>query len=67
MNAIKNEYDGMKKTLMHDKDNDLMKEKKQIKSILEEEIASRYYLNPGRIQASFKDDTEIKKLLKEPG
>jgi carboxyl-terminal processing protease len=62
-NAIQNEYDAMKKTLMHDKDNDLVKEKKQIRSILEEEIASRYYLNPGRIQASFKDDTEIKKAI----
>ena len=48
---------------MHDKANDLEKEKVQIKSILEEEIASRFYLNPGRIQASFKNDNEIKKAL----
>ncbi len=58
---VKGEFDTMKKTMMHDKANDLEKEKVQIKSILEEEIASRYYLNPGRIQASFKNDPEIKK------
>ena len=60
---VKNDYDAMKKTMMHDKANDLEKEKVQIKSILEEEIASRYYLNPGRIQASFKNDIELKKAI----
>ena len=61
--VVKDDYDAMKKTMMHDKANDLIKEKTQIKSILEEEIAARYYLNPGRIQASFKNDIEIKKAL----
>ena len=61
--VVKDDYDAMKKTMMHDKANDLIKEKTQIKSILEEEIAARYYLNPGRIQSSFKNDIEIKKAL----
>lgn len=61
--GIKNDYDAMKKTMMHDKANDLEKEKVQIKSILKEEIASRYYLNAGRIQASFKNDNEVKKAV----
>ena len=61
--VVKDDYDGMKKTMMHDKANDLQKEKVQIKSILEEEIAARYYLNGGRIQASFKNDLEIKKAI----
>ena len=61
--VVKDDYDGMKKTMMHDKANDLQKEKVQIKSILEEEIAARFYLNPGRIQASFKNDNEIKKAI----
>ncbi len=60
---VKNDYDAMKKTMMHDKANDLQKEKAQIKSILEEEIAARYYLNSGRIQASFKNDNEVKKAM----
>jgi carboxyl-terminal processing protease len=59
--AVKEDFDAMKKTMMHDKANDLVKEKAQIKSLLEEEIASRYYLNSGRIQASFKNDNELKK------
>ena len=53
----------MKKAMEHDKTKDLYKEKKQIKGILEEEIASRYTLNAGRIEASFKNDEEIAKAL----
>jgi carboxyl-terminal processing protease len=60
---IKPEYEALKKGLMHDKQNDLMKEKEQIKSLLEEEIASRYYYNTGRIEASLKSDREIKKAI----
>jgi len=60
---IKSDYEAMKKTMMHDKANDLIKEKAQIKSLLEEEIAARYYLNSGRIQASFKNDNEVKKAI----
>jgi carboxyl-terminal processing protease len=61
--GIENDYDLMKKAMMHDKTKDLYKEKKQIKSILEEEIASRYTLNAGRIEASFKNDEEITKAI----
>ncbi len=61
--AIENDYETMKKSMQHDKTKDLYKEKKQIKGILEEEIASRYTLNAGRIEASFKNDEEIAKAL----
>ncbi|MDB5281369.1 MAG: peptidase [Bacteroidota bacterium] len=61
--AIKDDFDAMKKTMMHDKQQDLEKEKVQIKSLLEEEISARYYLNSGRIQASFKSDMELKKAV----
>lgn len=61
--AIKDDYETMRKTMMHDKQHDLEKEKPQIKSMLEEEIVSRYYLNTGRTEASFKSDTEIKKAI----
>jgi carboxyl-terminal processing protease len=59
--SIANDYETMKKAVIHDKKQDLYKEKKQIKGILEEEIASRYTLGAGRIEASFKNDEEIKK------
>jgi carboxyl-terminal processing protease len=61
--AIENDYETMKKAMQHDKTKDLYKEKKQIKGILEEEIASRYTLNAGRIEASFKNDEEIAKAV----
>jgi carboxyl-terminal processing protease len=61
--SIENDYETMKKAMIHDKKNDLEKEKKQIKSILEEEIASRYTLNAGRLEASFKNDDEVKKAM----
>jgi carboxyl-terminal processing protease len=60
---IKDDYEAMSKTMMHDKKRDLEKEKNQIKSMLEEEIVSRYYLNTGRTEASFKSDTELKKAV----
>jgi carboxyl-terminal processing protease len=60
---IKDDYDALKKTMMHDKENDLQKEKAQIKGLLEEEIAARYYLNSGRIESSFKDDKELKRAI----
>ncbi len=61
--TIKDDYEAMKKTMMHDKTHDLEKEKPQIKSMLEEEIVSRYYLNTGRTEASFKSDQELKKAI----
>jgi carboxyl-terminal processing protease len=60
---IKDDFEAMKKTLARDKKQDLYKEKKQIKGILEEEIASRYYLGAGRVEASFKNDEEMAKAL----
>ncbi len=60
---IKSDYEALKKTMMHDKEHDLEKEKTQIKSVLEGEIVARYYLNTGRIVASFKSDTELKKAI----
>jgi len=61
--AIKGDYETLKKEMLRDKAQDLQKEKPQIKSFLEEEIVARYYLNSGRIQASFKNDPEVKKAV----
>lgn len=64
---FKSDYEAMSKTLMHDKKRDLEKEKPQIKSMLEEEICARYYLNTGRIESSFRSDTELKKAIETLG
>lgn len=61
--TISADYSTMEKTMKHDKTKDLEKEKQQIKSMLEEEIVSRYYLFSGRIQSSFKNDTDLKKAI----
>lgn len=61
--AIKADLDSLGKTMMHDKQRDLEKQKAQVKSLLEEEIASRYYYNTGRTEASLKSDNELKKAI----
>lgn len=57
--------------LMEDsKKNELQLYKDQIKTLLEEDIASRYYLEKGSVEAGFKYDQDIKKaseiLLTQP-
>lgn len=61
--TVKADYDTLKKTLMHDKQQDLEKEKKQIKSMLEEEIVSRYYLGTGRMESALRSDNEVRKAV----
>ncbi len=43
------------------KKNDLIKNKDEIKELLEEEIASRYYYDKGRIEVGLKNDKEAAK------
>jgi carboxyl-terminal processing protease len=60
---FKADYDQMKQKLEHDKKQDLMKEKKTLKEMLEQEIASQYYLNTGRIESTIKTDPEVLKAI----
>lgn len=57
---IKVDYDVLHKKLMHNKTEDLNTNKEEIKSILENEIVSRYYYQNGRIESSFSSDPEVK-------
>lgn len=61
--AIKNEYQALKDKLMHDKNEDLLKNKEEIKLLLKDEISSRYYYQKGRIESSLADDKEIIKAI----
>ncbi len=66
---IKNELAAIKKKVSHNKANDLMRFKSEIKEVLEAEIASRYYLQKGYIEATFDDDPDIlmaKQVLNDP-
>lgn len=57
--AISTEFENLKNKMGHDKKQDLLKNKEEIKHLLEEEIMSRYYLQKGRIEKSFDWDKEI--------
>jgi len=63
IDVIKTDIDALKIKIMHNKKEDLVKYKPEIKQFLEEEIASRYYFQNGRMDASFKDDGDLKEAL----
>lgn len=53
------DIEALKLKITHNKKDDLAKYKPEIKQFLEEEIASRYYFQNGRLEASLKDDLEL--------
>ncbi|MGB3618778.1 MAG: S41 family peptidase [Catalinimonas sp.] len=57
--AIKEQLTALEKQITHDKDKDLMKNREEIREQLEQEIVSRYYLQRGKVEASFDDDPDI--------
>ncbi len=66
---IKAEYDAVKKLLQHDRATDLRLNKEEVRELLENEIASRYYYQNGRIENSFDKDPDVLlgiKALKDP-
>jgi carboxyl-terminal processing protease len=61
---IQAEYDALKAKLMASKKNDLQQNKDEIKQVLENEIASRFYYEKGRYEANFKYDKELAQAVK---
>jgi carboxyl-terminal processing protease len=61
--SIKAVYAQMKKELAHDKQADIDRAKSEIKELLQEEIAKRYYLQRARYEATFKTDEDIQQAL----
>ena len=59
----KKEYEELMQKVVPSKERDLEKFKFQIKSILENEIVSRYYFQRGRAQHSFVDDPSVQKAF----
>lgn len=59
----KKEFEALKNKLSHDKKQDLMKHKEQVKQMLENEIVSRYYFTRGRMAQALKYDKELTKAL----
>lgn len=56
---VKAEIEQLRKKVAHNKANDLARFKPEIKELLEQEIALRYYFQKGAIEASFDDDEDI--------
>lgn len=66
---IKDQLEGLKHKMAHNKEFDLEKHKDEIRELLEQEILSRYYFEKGAKEASFDDDPEIQeaiRILNEP-
>ncbi|MEI6059801.1 MAG: S41 family peptidase [Bacteroidota bacterium] len=57
---VKSQYDAMLQSIMLHKKKDLQDNKDEIARLLQEEIASRYYYQKGRIESTLSDDTELK-------
>jgi carboxyl-terminal processing protease len=60
---LKAQFDQINNKIADSKKNELALYKDQIKMLLEEEIVSRYYLEKGSIETSFKYDQDIKKAV----
>ena len=61
---IQTEYDILKAKLIAAKKNDLQQHKEEIKQVLENEIADRYYYEKGRYEVNFKYDKELNQAIK---
>lgn len=61
--GAKNELTALQNKVSHDKKQDLAKNQKEVKDLLENEIISRYYFLRGRIAQSLKNDEDLKKAL----
>jgi carboxyl-terminal processing protease len=60
---FKTEFEALRNKMMHNKKEDLVKYKNEITTLIEEEIAARYYYQNGRIQVTFASDTDVKKAI----
>jgi carboxyl-terminal processing protease len=61
--GAKNELTAVQSKISHDKKQDLIKNQKEVKDLLENEIASRYYYLKGRIAQSLKSDEDLVKAM----
>jgi carboxyl-terminal processing protease len=61
---IQAEYDALKAKMITSKKNDLQQNRDEIKQVLENEIASRYYYEKGRYETNFKYDKELAQSVK---
>ncbi len=63
LDGIRKDYDVLEKAISHDKTQDLVKNKKEIIRLLQDEIVARYYFQRGRFQNQLADDDEVKEAI----
>lgn len=56
---ISTQIEALRKETLHNKDQDLLTFKSEIKMLLEREIAGRYYYQSGMIESMFSEDNEV--------
>ncbi len=61
--GAESEFEALKRKIAHDKEKDLQTFNKEIRGILYEEIASRYFYQKGRIIASLDEDPDLAKAV----
>ncbi|MEP0366840.1 MAG: S41 family peptidase [Cyclobacteriaceae bacterium] len=57
---IAEQIESLKEATLHNKEQDLQTFKREIKTLLEQEICSRYYLQDGIIESTFNRDADVK-------
>jgi carboxyl-terminal processing protease len=62
--GVKEKIEALKNEIKHDKEQDIIKFKDEIKQALESEVVSRYYLQRGTIEYSFNNDVDVKEALR---
>ncbi len=60
---VEKEYEALKAKLSHNKTEDLVTFKEEIKELLKSEIVSRYYYQKGRVESLLDNDPDIKEAL----
>ncbi|HLP50894.1 MAG TPA: S41 family peptidase [Chitinophagales bacterium] len=61
--AVKAQYDAIKQKIARDKEQDILKNKAEIITVLENEIAGRYYYAYGKVKKSYQNDPEVAKAI----
>ena len=60
---VEKEYEALKLKLSHNKNEDLVTFKDEIKELLKSEIVSRYYYQKGRVESMLDNDPDVKEAL----
>jgi carboxyl-terminal processing protease len=63
LGKIQSQISQIEKALGHDKAADIEASKLQLKQLLKEEFVSRFYLEEGRLEASFENDQDLKQAI----